>query len=168
MKRSFLILLLFTGASLSLSAQTSFPVWNEFRSDRFGFSIQYPDMWTVNEQANGTYVFANKDPQQSLGTYTIVVENNNDSATAQSRQISLRDEHQGSTLTKFGTRSLLTYKTVAVRNGVDLEIHHWIVAVDSRLFLCSYSFPTQLRNSTQMVDELTMAYKMIEMLNFIE
>lgn len=166
MKRSLLILLFFVSGSLSLLAQTNFPIWHEFRSDRFRFTIQYPDAWTVNEQANGVYVFRNQN--QSLGTYTVVVDENTDSVTAYNKQLALKDENKGSMLSQYGKHSLLTYKTLRIKNGVDEEIHHWVIAVNNRLFIFSYAFPTHLRNATQLVDEMTMAYQIIEMVKFID
>src|SRR5688572_9380967 len=111
MKRSPLALLFALCSFLTLSTQTNFPVWDEFRSDRFGFILQYPDVWNVNEQSNGVYVFKNEN--EKLGVYKLSVEEVADTNAMQSRLNVLKEENKGSSLVPMpGNRYLMTYKTI--------------------------------------------------------
>lgn len=164
MKRPASLLLFFFLSILSLSAQTNFSNWDQFRSDRFGYSLKYPETWEVNEISNGVYVFRN--PYKPLGTFRISVEEHGDSSTARTMLENLKDENSGSSLSTDNTKALLVFKTMSIQNGQDTELHHWVIAAGSRVYFCSYEFPASSRTATNLVEEMKSAYQVIESMQF--
>ncbi|MDX5320542.1 MAG: DUF3805 domain-containing protein [Bacteroidota bacterium] len=162
MKR-LLVLLSFLTPFIA-SAQTNFSGWDQFSSNRFGFTLKYPDTWDVNEVSNGEYAF--KNPYEKLGEFRIIVEEKFDSISASNDLIRLQEENAGSSLSEVGDHQILIYKTMSVLNGVSVEIHHWVIRSGNTLFHCTYKFDSALRNATNLTDEMKMAYQAVESINF--
>jgi|GEM_PF-2295968 len=150
--------------SAGLQAQTNFNSWDEFRSTRFGFTMNYPDSWEVNEESNGNFTFHN--PYVHLGVFRIIIDDRGDSATAYNDLIRLAQENNGTGLNDYGNKKLLMYKSMIIQDNVHLEVHHWVILVNSSLYRCSYTFDTNLRDAPNLVEEMKLAYQTMESLNF--
>jgi hypothetical protein len=162
MKNLILSLLLFSATGAL--AQTNFNNWHQFQSKPSVFIMKYPVSWEVKEENIGEYLFQN--PNEKLGTFRIRVEDQGDSATAENVLVKLKDENGGSSMNTLPDRKILMFKTMSVNNGTTLEIHQWVILVDTRLYYCSYSFDSAMRNAPNLVEELKWAYQSVESLNF--
>jgi len=159
-----LLLLCFLLIGVGVHAQTNFNTWDQFQSSRFGFTMKYPDLWEVNEESNGNYTFHN--PYERLGMFRITIDDRGDSATAANDLVRLEQENNGSGQMVEGAKKIVMYKSMIVQDGVNLEVHHWVIQVKNTLYRCSYSFDTTLRNAPNLVEEMKLAYQTIESLNF--
>lgn len=159
------LLILFLLGPLFGMAQTNFPNWDQFRSDRFGFTMKYPDQWDVNEESSGVYSF--KNPYERLGTFTIRMDDRGDSTNAISDLERIADDNKGGSLNTIGNRQVYMYKTMSVREGNTVEIHNWIFRHGNYLIYCSYSFDSALMHAPNLVDEMKLAYQTVESMNFI-
>jgi len=162
MKKLLFLSFLFIG--VVAQAQTNFNTWDQFNSSRFGFSMRYPDLWDVNEESNGIYVFHN--PYERLGVFRMIIDDRGDSATATNDLIRLEQENNGSRQMDDDAKKMVIYKSMIVQDGINLEVHHWVFQVKNTLYRCSYSFDTTLRNAPNLVEEMKLAYQTIESLNF--
>jgi len=162
MKKLLFLSCLFIG--FVAQAQTNFNTWDQFNSSRFGFTMRYPDLWEVNEESNGKYAFQN--PYERLGTFCIIIDDRGDSATAYNDLLRLERENNGSRQMGDELKKMVIFKSVIVQDGINLEVHHWVIQVKNRLYRCSYSFDTTLRNAPNLVEEMKLAYQTIESLNF--
>lgn len=159
-----LLLLSFLLVGFAAQAQTNFNTWDQFQSSRFGFTMRYPDLWEVNEESNGNYSFHN--PYEHLGMFRVIVDDRGDSATAANDLVRLERENNGIGQTPEGTDKLVMYKSMIVQDGINTEVHHWVIQEKNTLYRCSYSFDTTLRNAPNLVEEMKLAYQTIESLTF--
>lgn len=162
MKNLILSLLLFSASSVL--AQTNFNTWHQFQSKPSVFVMKYPSSWEVKEENIGEYLFQN--PNERLGVFRIRVDDQGDSASAENAMLKLKDENSGSSLNALPDRKILMFKTMSIHNGTTVEIHQWVICVDTRLYYCSYSFDSALRNAPNLVEEMKWSYQSVESLNF--
>lgn len=146
------------------NAQSLNPGWGLFRSERFGFSMEYPQNWVVNESGNARYEFYNLN--KKLGVFTVqVMEDFSDSAHVYSRLAEMRDDANGSRLDQEGEKWRLSYKTTILSEGRNYEVSHWAIGFRNRIYLCSYHIESAYRNSPDVMEEAKAAFRMIETLN---
>lgn len=162
MKNLILSLLLFTASGVF--AQSNFNTWHQFQSKPNGFIMKYPVSWEVNEESIGDYLF--KNPYERLGVFRIRVDNRGDSATADADLQKIREENSGSSLNTMADRKILMFKSMSIQNGTTMESHQWVICVGTRLYHCSYTFDSAIRNATNLVEEMKQAYQSVESLNF--
>ncbi|MBI1221206.1 MAG: DUF3805 domain-containing protein [Bacteroidetes bacterium] len=164
MKHTLLILLFLL--PLAGFAQTNLPGWDEFRSDRFGFTMKYPDQWNVNEISNGIYNF--KNPYVRLGTFQLAVTDQGDSMRAKVALQHIADDNEGGSINTLADKEALVYKSMSVQSGVTIEVHHWVFTHENYLFHFTYSFDSSLMHAPNLMEERKQAYQVIETLNFMK
>ncbi len=162
MKNLILSLLLFSATGVF--AQTNFNDWRQFQSKPSVFIMKYHASWEVKEENIGEYIFRN--PNEQLGTFRIRVDDQGDSANAENTLLKLKDDNSGSSINTLADRKILMFKTMSIQNGTTLEVHQWVICVGTRLYYCSYSFDSAMRNAPNLVEEMKMAYQSVESLNF--
>lgn len=165
MMKKVLVLCLLLG-SVSLKAQTVFNQWEVFKTDRFGFSMNYPDSWVMIEKGNAEYVF--KSEVGNRGTFKLKVEEKTDSSAAVAVLKQEEDLNAGSRFSVLNDRCILMYKTMAIVNGSQFETHHWTISAGNKVLYCSFTYDAKKRNDANLKEEILLAYQMIESLSFYE
>ncbi len=147
-----------------LQAQTNFNKWDVFKTDRFGFSMNYPDSWVMNEKGNGDYTFQNEVADR--GSFRLWVEEKSDSSEAVAVLKSEENRNAGSRFSALNDRCMVVYKTIAILRGKDMETHHWTIAYQNKVLHCSFTFEARKRTDANLQEEIVLAYQMIESITF--
>ncbi|TNE81547.1 MAG: DUF3805 domain-containing protein [Bacteroidetes bacterium] len=148
----------------SLQAQTAFSQWDIFKTDRFGFSMKYPDSWVMNEKGNGDYTFKNEVAER--GSFRLWVEEKSDSSEAVSVLKSEETANAGARFSALNDRCMVVYKTMSLLRGKDMETHHWTIAYKNKVLHCSFTYEAKKRTDANLKDEIVLAYQMIESITF--
>lgn len=163
MKRIMVLLVCVMGA-VDLCGQSLNPGWTLFRSERFGFSLEYPQSWIVNETGNGSYEFYNIN--KKLGLFILDIEEDyTDSAAVYSKLRDLSNEANGANLDASQGKWLLTYKTTILNEGRQYEVFHWAIGYRQRIYYCRYEIESTTKSTPDVQEEVKVAFRMIETLN---
>lgn len=146
-------------------SQTNNPQWSTFRSERLGFSLDYPDMWDLSEGMFNNYIFSNTT--KPYGIFSVKVGDPFVDSAAAAGYFDLRvRELNDAKVSRAGTYTTLMYKLTIVQNGKNMDIHYWLFVQGNRLYTFSYTVDESLLQNPQVVDEFKSSYGVIETLKF--